>query len=89
MSALGNFSCFIWDAEKRWHVGPVQGRSLKEVMKRAMKYEEVNKVTKKKFKRTKPPNSVVPSELLLLLCDTFFSFPFPFELHKNPSSLAS
>lgn len=60
-------SCVIWDAEKRWPVGSGQWRSLKQVIKGAMKDEEVNKGTKKKFKRNKTPNSVVSSVLLLLL----------------------
>lgn len=66
MSTLGNFSCFIWDAEKTWPMGSGQ-RSLKQVIKRAMEDEKVKKVTRKKFMRKKKPNSVVPSELLLFL----------------------
>lgn len=73
-------SCFIWDAEKRWPVGSGQWRSLKQVIKGAMKDEEVNKVTKKKFKRNKTPNSVVSSVLLLLLVSLIPSSPFRFPL---------
>lgn len=45
-------------------MGPGQRRTLKQAIKRAMK-DEVNEVTKKKFKRKKS-NCVEPSELLLL-----------------------
>lgn len=47
-------------------MGSGQRKNLKQVIKRTMKDEEVNKVTKKRLKRKKPPNSVVPSELLFL-----------------------
>lgn len=80
MSTLGHFSCFIWDTEKRWPVGSGQRRSLKQVIKRAMKDGEVQKVTKKKFKRKKPQNSVVLSELLLLVLSPWYCLLISFSL---------